>query len=288
MKINIPEYFNQNLKHNSIKIDDFAVVDYKVHKTNEKIYTVSNANFLIVVLTGEKHIQFSDVDLFVSEGQAAFITSGNYIMNQLVENQTKKYESMIFCLSNKMLSDFYLKYSNLKNKFIQDKYKYFKCKKLDLSEFIVKETENLLNYFTADNLYIKDIVKLKIYEILLSIENENQFLFKYIENNILDKSSKIQNFMENNFDKPIKLCKFADEMCMSLSTFKRHFKAEFNDTPKSWINNRRLEKAAFLIKSSTLSITDICFMVGFDNISHFISLFKQKFKHTPRQYKNNY
>ena len=46
-----------------------------------------------------------------------------------------------------------------------------------------------------------------------------------------------------------------------------------NCTINDYINNHRIEKAKFLLKSSTLSITDIAFFCGYNSRQHFRSTF---------------
>ena len=45
----------------------------------------------------------------------------------------------------------------------------------------------------------------------------------------------------------------------SLSSFKRDFQKYYNESPSRYIKNKKLEKAAELLKSSSLNLTDILF-----------------------------
>ncbi|TVQ26611.1 MAG: AraC family transcriptional regulator, partial [Leptolyngbya sp. DLM2.Bin15] len=65
--------------------------------------------------------------------------------------------------------------------------------------------------------------------------------------------------------------------------FKRDFAALFHDTPKRWITQKRLERAYLLLSKTDTSVTEVCYAVGFTNLSHFITLFKQKYQITPKQ-----
>ncbi|MCY7714650.1 AraC family transcriptional regulator [Bacillus altitudinis] len=49
----------------------------------------------------------------------------------------------------------------------------------------------------------------------------------------------------------------------------------------------RLEKACEMITSSNLQINDIATAVGYQNVEHFIRLFKKKYHLTPYQYRLN-
>jgi AraC-like DNA-binding protein len=53
--------------------------------------------------------------------------------------------------------------------------------------------------------------------------------------------------------------------------------------PKKWINRKRLEKAQQMININNYSITEICFLTGFGNLSYFIRSFKKEFGETPKK-----
>ena len=58
-----------------------------------------------------------------------------------------------------------------------------------------------------------------------------------------------------------------------------------NCTINDYINNHRIEKAKFLLKSSTLSITDIAFFCGYNSRQHFRSTFCKFVEMNPKEYR---
>ena len=65
----------------------------------------------------------------------------------------------------------------------------------------------------------------------------------------------------------------------------RFFKKHMGLTSIQYINNYRLEKAAYLLTSTNNSIMDISLEVGFDNLSYFNKLFKKKYNITPKEFR---
>jgi AraC-like DNA-binding protein len=59
----------------------------------------------------------------------------------------------------------------------------------------------------------------------------------------------------------------------------------YHMTPSQWIRIKRLEKARALLLSTTMTITDICYTLGFEHIAHFSRLFKAHFGYPPSFYK---
>jgi AraC-like DNA-binding protein len=57
-------------------------------------------------------------------------------------------------------------------------------------------------------------------------------------------------------------------------------------TPKDFISTIRMKKSLVLLKEhSGVSISEIAAMVGFNDTSYFIKMFKQNFGVTPKQYR---
>ena len=65
----------------------------------------------------------------------------------------------------------------------------------------------------------------------------------------------------------------------------RLFHAVFHETPHAYVLKRRLDKARRLLARSSLSVTEICFAVGFESLGSFSSLFRQKVGYSPTVYR---
>ena len=63
------------------------------------------------------------------------------------------------------------------------------------------------------------------------------------------------------------------------------FKKMTNRTPIDYLNVYRIEMASKKIINTDLSITDIAFSCGFNDLSYFIKTFKKITGITPRKYK---
>jgi AraC-like DNA-binding protein len=99
----------------------------------------------------------------------------------------------------------------------------------------------------------------------------------------LDEPGKIDlaDFMEKNFMFNLTADKFAYLTGRSLTTFKRDFKKEFNNTPEKWLTKKRLELAHYLIFEQKKKPSDVYFDIGFENLSHFSFAFKKQFGYNP-------
>jgi AraC family transcriptional regulator len=71
--------------------------------------------------------------------------------------------------------------------------------------------------------------------------------------------------------------------CLSPFHFHRNFLAAFGDTPHRYLTRYRLERARFLLRESTRSVTEICADTGFESLGSFSTLFRREFGLSPRE-----
>jgi len=72
---------------------------------------------------------------------------------------------------------------------------------------------------------------------------------------------------------------------VSEAHFIRTFKATFGETPHRYLQQRRVERAMFLLRESERSVTDICFDVGFASLGTFSRTFRDIVGVTPSEYR---
>jgi AraC-like DNA-binding protein len=86
--------------------------------------------------------------------------------------------------------------------------------------------------------------------------------------------------MERNFMFNMPLDKLGYLTGRSLSTFNRDFRKYFNTTPQKWLTTKRLELAHYELTKKKKKAIDVCYEVGFENLSHFSFAFKKQFGYT--------
>ena len=91
----------------------------------------------------------------------------------------------------------------------------------------------------------------------------------------------IMDFMEQNYMNDLTLAEMANYTGRSLATFKRDFNKVSDLSPQKWVIRRRLEAAHALILSGTRKVTDVCYRVGFKNLSHFSKAYKGLYGYSP-------
>lgn len=95
---------------------------------------------------------------------------------------------------------------------------------------------------------------------------------------------KVLNYIGLNYTEKISISDLAYKFGMNSSAFSRYFKMNTGKTPMQYINEIRISYACKLMRSENLSISQICFDCGFNNISNFNRIFKSHMKMTPTEY----
>ena len=94
--------------------------------------------------------------------------------------------------------------------------------------------------------------------------------------------SKAIRIMRSSSGLQMSLSHIAEEVGMSLSSFSQKFKAVTQVSPNQYLTQLRLQAAYRNLAS--MSVTDAAFESGYNNISHFIRLFKNEYGMTPKQF----
>lgn len=96
-----------------------------------------------------------------------------------------------------------------------------------------------------------------------------------------------KEYLENNLHRKISIEEVSSIATMSPHHFKRTFKNLFGETPHNFHVRKRLEYSKRLIKKGELNISEICRLIGFENTSSFIRLFKTNYGLTPGNLKGS-
>ena len=72
---------------------------------------------------------------------------------------------------------------------------------------------------------------------------------------------------------------------LSRAHFTRSFAKAFGQSPHTYLQTRRLERAAALLRNTDYSVADVCVAVGLRSVGSFTTSFKRTFGQTPAQYR---
>lgn len=233
-------------------------------------------NSLLVVKEGALNLKFGDLDHMVNTHQMIVLAH-----NTLVEWQTFPESGTTVCFLFSFSQHLLRKFATLAEYKITGTRAEPGMVMNNHSNLLQKILDSLDPYLdTYDN--VNDcLTKIKLLELLFCLGVTDSSVIPLLMHSSKSVRPHIKAIMEEHIMSAMPLSKLAALSQRSLSSFRRDFLAIYNMPPSKWIRERRLKKAQDLLCTTRMSITDICYTLGFESITHFSRLFKSRFGFPP-------
>jgi signal transduction histidine kinase/DNA-binding response OmpR family regulator len=140
------------------------------------------------------------------------------------------------------------------------------------TELLRLKVSNIIQ--TRQRLYERIAVDQSLHPKEIAINSTDQLFLEQLLQ-IIDK-----HLEDAHFD----IASFSQELAVSRSTLYKKIKSLTNQTPKSLLKEMRLKRAAQLLSSEELKISEVAYRVGFNDPKYFARCFQQKYGCTPTDY----
>ena len=97
---------------------------------------------------------------------------------------------------------------------------------------------------------------------------------------------RARDAIDRAYADPLDVAALARVAIMSEAHFIRSFKATFGETPGRYLQRRRIERAMALLRTSDLTIGEVCIDVGFASVATFTRTFKEIVGETPSTFRD--
>ncbi len=276
----VPNYFLQKQSNKIISSDGFFSVTYSSRQNNDNIAVRNTTHVMILLIKGCKKLRTYNSEYTLQEGDILLLTQGNYFMSEIISNDGS-YEAIMIYFDDNFIAEFVNKYEiDLSTK------KSFNIVTFSTNEFL----KNLVNSYT---LYMhqklekqNEIIKLKTQEIFLHLLETNRERFcQYLYAVTSTSKERIKHILEANLD----IIENVEDMCkiamISKSELRVSTQIFFNLKPKAWLDEKRLEQAEILLKTTDKTISDIATTCGYSTSSWFGVQFKKKYGCSASEYR---
>lgn len=270
-----------------MEVNELLFVEYTCMREETRFGIWSNNNYFAFISSGKKIWKTIYQSYEVSEGDILFVKKGANLTHQFFNDD---FCAIFIFIPDEFIKAFLKKNSSLCN-----------ASQKDISRqdavLRIEEDELLVNYYCSVQSYLSLSIKpndrlliLKFEELLLSLfsNQKHEDLTAYFISLCQNQEYHLSMMMEQNFAYNLKLEDYAQLCHMSLSTFKKTFKQYYHTTPASWLKQKKLDLAHQRVLTTDLNISQISFECGFEDTSHFIRVFKEKYKITPFQHRQKY
>jgi AraC-like DNA-binding protein len=102
---------------------------------------------------------------------------------------------------------------------------------------------------------------------------------------IPSKILEAMRYIQVNLNEDLTVSHLANQANLHQDYFSRLFLKYVGQRPLSYIHDKRIERAQYLIATTSLSYTEIAEKVGFEDLPHFAKIFKKVTSVTPGNYK---
>lgn len=254
---------------------------------NKAIYLSSS--IIVYIKKGRQVIHdYDGLSDFVEENHLIFLTKGIYTVSDFVPVDGA-FKAVLFSLEDRLIDKYLssiIEGASVKNQLFTNKAR---------GTYVIEANEQIRRYMNSlDDVYCEfgqtqALIELKLLELLhlIAIQDSSyRFIRELMSGQKVNKSRRsITDFMERYYSQNLKLEDYALLTGRSVSTFIRDFKRVYNTTPNKWIMEKKADVAHELMLENNYSVTDAAIEAGFENISHFIKIYKRKYGLTPKKSK---
>jgi AraC-like DNA-binding protein len=238
----------------------------------------------VFVNEGEVSVRAQNVYLDINKKQAILAKCLNYFFECSERQQkTGDYVEVIAVILYPALVEEIFEFDLSRSDFSFD----FNIKQVEVDRLLANFKESIIILLDNPELADESIIKTKLKEFVLLMAklqdapSQLDFLAALFKPLDIEFKSTIQHNLYANLsvDELARLCH------LSTSSFKRKFKESFNASPKKYISQKKVEKAASLLKSDRSRVSDIAYDVGFDSLATFNRNFTSTYGLSPSEYR---
>lgn len=241
----------------------------------------NHSHVLVYMYSGELEIRERDKVTKLHKGDCAFIRKDFCVRLTKQSYKGQQFKAIFLMFTNTFLRNFFSRID--KNSLPENAWRSeVSLRKLPSSRpDIVSLFESMTPYFDSGIRPTDELLELKMTEGMYVLLNTDKNLYASLFDFTDPWKIDIMDFMEQNYMNDLTLEEMANYTGRSLATFKRDFCKVSDLSPQKWVIRRRLKAAHELIRSGTQKVTDVCFKVGFKNLSHFSKAYKGLYGHSP-------
>jgi AraC-like DNA-binding protein len=278
------EQLKGELAFNRFEVNNLLFVEYNCPLEMDSVEIWSKSDYIVYVLSGKKTWETRHKSWTIEIGEALYIKKGANVLHQSFDES--------FCMLGFFISDDIIRATieELKGKVaIPAKMEPTHENIVQLESIPNLESfyQSMLFYFRSSQAPMSSILELKAKELLMHIIHAGNHLelsayFNAVANS---QSPSLPNIMEANFNYNLQSGQFAELCNRSLSSFKRDFKDYYQTTPGKWLLEKRLKYAANRLISTEMSISEVAYESGFEDISHFGKTFREEYGKSPSKFR---
>ncbi|WP_037334067.1 helix-turn-helix transcriptional regulator [Saccharomonospora piscinae] len=98
---------------------------------------------------------------------------------------------------------------------------------------------------------------------------------------------RVRDRIDRDYAKPLNVEALAREAHVSAGHLSREFRRVYGEAPYAYLMTRRIERAMTLLRRGDLTVTEVCFAVGFSSLGTFSTRFTELVGLPPSSYRRD-
>lgn len=236
---------------------------------------------LCTILEGSKEVSINQAEAFRYQQDGFILLPPHSTLHMFVPEKTR---ALVYEFDEKIIEHVSQKVGD-QLQFSMDKASRYNNYSFHQQTNRIKALTNRIEEISIEKDQNKFLVDLACQELvyeLLKLDGCHEIM-NTNNNHPIKKALKLMNEYPESIES---LQSIAHEVNMSASNFSVQFKIITDLTPSEYLTQIRIKKARQLLQH--MSVTETAFELGYQNISHFIKLFKSYYGVTPKQYQKQH
>ena len=264
----------------SLTLDGGSIIDQCIVTAGERGTFFLEQHLLYVVLGGSVKLTCGRQTWTVGKNEMILLRRAQSVSYEKQgSEETGLFESQLFAINDELLKDFLTSQQVQIPQMTEE----LGAQVSPMSDRLVAYCWSLSPYFNDPSQVNPGLLRLKVMELLYNVMDCSKNIFRQMLQLRQPVKTDIHRVVEENYTSPISLDELAYLSGRSLSSFKREFQNIYGESPARWIREKRLSKAQQMLRSSSLSVADVAYSLGFENPTHFSRIFKQQYGYAPSQ-----
>ncbi|HOP64475.1 MAG TPA: helix-turn-helix domain-containing protein [Spirochaetota bacterium] len=271
--------FDRNIELcDGLETDFIKVLYYEFPEYYRDIYRSYEYYRVCTIIEGNKHVEVDNMESFVYDKDQFIVLPPESTVSMEIATPTRALvleisDRLIDDISSRVCLDLDIGKAPLEN----DEQPIFRRN----SDFIKEELGKITLTALANRNNKEFLIDLYVQEMtykLLNCMGSHMIMQGRTDNPI----GKAIDIMKSSVDKDVDITGIARSLGMSPPQFSTKFKKITGLAPNLYFTHIKLNEARKMLKNK--SVTEVSLDLGYDNISHFIRLFNDKFGITPKQF----
>ena len=264
----------------SLVLDGGSIIDQCIVTAGERGTFFLEQHLLYVALGGSVKLTCGRQTWTVSKNEMILLRRAQSVSYEKQgSEETGLFESQLFAINDELLKDFLTSQQVQIPQMTEE----LGTQVSPMSDRLVAYCWSLSPYFNDPSQVNPGLLRLKVMELLYNVMDCSKNIFRQMLQLRQPVKTDIHRVVEENYTSPISLDELAYLSGRSLSSFKREFQDIYGESPARWIREKRLSKAQQMLRSSSLSVADVAYSLGFENPTHFSRILKQQYGYAPSQ-----